>query len=150
MIGHQIVGQQGGKFKVVREIGRGGFGVVYLVEDDQKQPYAMKLIAPVSDPAARLSFEQEIKSTVGLNHPNLLAVVDFGTCTLGSQPGLFAVSEFCPDGDYRRMLSATTPQTRGIDAIVIDFKQILSGLAVLHTKIIHRDLKPENILVSGG
>jgi serine/threonine protein kinase len=150
MIGQQITGQQGGKFTVIREIGRGGFGVVYLVEDGRKRPYAMKLIAPVSAAAIQLSFEQEIKSTVGLSHPNLLAVVDFGTCAVGGQQALFAISEFCPDGDYRRILSATTPQIRGIDAIVADFRQILSGLAVLHTKIIHRDLKPENILVSGA
>lgn len=150
MIGQQIIGQQGGKFTVIREIGRGGFGVVYLVEDDQKLPYAMKLIAPVLDAAARLSFEQEIKSTLGLNHQNLLAVVDFGSCVVRSQQALFAISEFCPDGDYRRMLSSATPQTKGMDAIVSDFRQILSGLGVLHARVIHRDLKPENILVAGG
>src|SRR5882724_9140663 len=69
MIGQQIVGQQGGRFTVIREVGRGGFGVVYLVEDDQKRPYAIKLIAPVLDAAARLSFEQEIKSTIRLEPP---------------------------------------------------------------------------------
>ena len=150
MIGQEITGQQGGRFKVIREIGRGGFGIVYLVEGDKEQPYAMKLIAPVSDLGVQTSFEQEIKSTLGLNHKNLLSVVDFGTCAVGSRQGLFAVSEFCPDGDYRRVLSASTAKTRDIDAIVDDFRQIASGLDVLHSRVIHRDLKPENVLVSGG
>jgi serine/threonine protein kinase len=58
----------------------------------------------------------------------------------------FAVSEYCPDGDYRRQLSA---RRKSAETIVSDFRQILAGLHVLHSRIIHRDLKPENVLLSG-
>lgn len=149
MIGELLVGKLGRQFKVIREVGRGGFGIVYLADDGDARPFAVKLIAPVSDPAVRLSFEQELRSTEGLAHANLLSIVDYGACPVGTQQGLFAVTEYCPDGDYRRSLSSygAIPD---VGTIVQDFRQILTGLAVLHTRIVHRDLKPENILVTGG
>src|SRR5438105_15170186 len=75
MIGQVITGQRGRKFTIIREIGRGGFGIVYLAEDENKVPYAVKLIAPVSDPGVRLSFQQEVQRTLGLASENLLAIV---------------------------------------------------------------------------
>jgi len=150
MIGQHVTGHSGRVFTAIREIGRGGFGIVYLVEDDEKRQFAMKLLVPVSDAAMRLSFEQEIKSTIGLTHENLLTVVDYGTLAIGKQQGLFAVSEYCKDGDYRRVLSVCPDGHPEIQAVLSDFRQILSGLSVLHTKIIHRDLKPENVLAAGG
>jgi serine/threonine protein kinase len=89
MIGQVITGKQGHKVTVVREVGRGGFGIVYLAEDEKKVPYAVKVISPVSDPSVRLSFEQEIQSTLGLASDNLLAVIDYGECLVGSSRGLF-------------------------------------------------------------
>ncbi len=111
MIGQQVTGTAGRKFTVIREIGRGGFGIVYLVEDEKKQSFAMKLIAPVSDPAIELSFNQEIQSTVGLSHDNLLRTIDYGTCSAGNKSGLFVVTEYCPDGDYRGVLRSYAGQT---------------------------------------
>lgn len=150
MVGQRIIGNKGHEVTVAREIGRGGFGVVYLVTDDNGHNYAMKLIAPVSDPSVRLSFEQELRSTEGLTHENLLSIVDYGTCPVGNQHGLFAISEYCPDGDYRRTLEGRAGESIDIAEVVGDFRQVLSGLAVLHTRIVHRDMKPENVLIDGG
>jgi len=149
MIGQTLSGKSGQSFKVIREIGRGGFGVVYLVETPEKLTYAAKIIAPVSDPAVRTSFEQELRSTQGLASENLLAVIDYGECLVGSARGLFTVMEYCTDGDYRDVLSSSGERRLGIDEIVGHMRQILTGLKVLHTRTIHRDLKPENVFVSG-
>jgi eukaryotic-like serine/threonine-protein kinase len=149
MIGQTVEGKQGRTFTILREIGRGGFGVVYLAEDDAKAQYAVKVLAPVSDPDVRLSFEQEVRSTDGLEHRNLLRIVDYGECLIGSTRGLFAVTEFCPNGDYRNVLSSFAEKKPSIQEVVAHVKQILAGLNALHTKTIHRDLKPENILLSG-
>jgi serine/threonine-protein kinase len=150
MIGERLTGTLGRQFKVIREIGRGGFGIVYLAEAGDGQSYAVKLMAPVADPAIRLSFEQELKSTEGLAHENLLSIIDYGACPVGTKHGLFAVTEYCPDGDYRRSLSSYAANQIDIGTIVQDFRQILAGLSVLHTRIVHRDIKPENVLVAAG
>jgi serine/threonine protein kinase len=150
MIGQVITGKQGHTFTVVREIGRGGFGIVYLAEDEKKAPYAVKVIAPVSDPSVRLSFEKEIQSTLGLASENLLAVIDYGECLVGSSRGLFTVMEYCPDGDYRDLLGSYAEKHPAVEEVVSHILQILNGLKVLHTRTIHRDLKPENVLIAGG
>lgn len=149
MVGKRIEGKRGRALNVIREIGRGGFGVVYLAEDDAHKFYAVKLIAAMHDPAGQRSFEQEIESTAGLSHENLLAVLDYGTATFGDREGLFAVTEYCPDGDYRRRLASYNSVPTDFETVVCDFRQILAGLSLLHSKIVHRDLKPENVLVSG-
>jgi serine/threonine protein kinase len=150
MIGQTVIGKKGLSFTVIREIGRGGFGIVYLAEDTNKNPYALKLIAPVSDPTVRLSFEQEIQSTLGLTSDNLLTIVDYGECLVGSGRGLFVASEYCPDGDYRDLLGSYAEKYPAVEEVVSHILQILNGLKVLHTRTIHRDLKPENVLIAGG
>jgi len=150
MIGQKVVGKRGGNFNVIREIGRGGFGIVYLAEDDANQPYALKMIAPVTDATTQLSFEQEIQSTAGLAHENLVRIVDFGLCTFGRDQGLFAVSEYCPEGDYRSRVGAYVAGSATIEVVIGEFRQMLAGLGVLHSRVVHRDLKPENVLCSGA
>ena len=63
MIGQTLTSKSGQEFKVIRQIGRGGFGVVYLAEGAGQISYAAKVITPASDPAVRLSFEQELQGT---------------------------------------------------------------------------------------
>jgi eukaryotic-like serine/threonine-protein kinase len=149
MIGQTLEGQRGHRFTIIREIGRGGFGVVYLAEDETKTQYAVKIIAPVSNPDARLSYQQEVQSTVGLENKNLLRIVDYGECLVGSTRGLFAAAEFCPDGDYRNVLTSFAERKPSIQEILGHVKQILEGLKALHTRTIHRDLKPENVFLAG-
>ncbi len=149
MIGQSVSGKSGKLFKIIREIGRGGFGVVYLAEGKENTSYAVKIIAPVSNPDVRLSFEKELQSTQGLSSENLLAVVDYGECLVGSARGLFTVMEYCPDGDYRDVLSSAEKRKLSTEEVVGHMRQVLNGLKALHSRTVHRDLKPENILVSG-
>lgn len=149
MVGQVLTGKVGKTFKIIREIGRGGFGVVYLAEGEGKGFCAAKIIAPVSDSDVRLSFEKELQSTQGLASENLLAVMDYGECLVGSARGLFTVMEYCPDGDYRDVLSSAEKRQLSTVEIVGHMRQVLNGLKVLHSRTVHRDLKPENILVAG-
>jgi serine/threonine protein kinase len=123
--------------------------MVYLAEGKENTSYAVKIIAPVSNPDVRLSFEKELQSTQGLASENLLAVVDYGECLVGSARGLFTVMEYCPDGDYRDVLSSAEKRKLSTEELVGHMRQVLKGLKVLHSRTVHRDLKPENILVSG-
>jgi serine/threonine protein kinase len=143
-----IVGKTGYRFQLGRELGRGGFGVVRLASGEDGRSYAVKLIGPVRTPEVQATFEREVQIVGAIEHEHILNIVDFGS--FHAEAGdlyLFAVSEYCSDGDYRARPRNAAPLP--IDQIHGDFGQILDGLHALHSRVIHRDLKPENILVSG-
>lgn len=147
MIG-QTIGGTRGVYTVCEEIGRGGFGVVYLAKDGDGAAYALKLLAPVGDASVQRSFEQEVESVEGLDHENVLPIVDHGICVVSRGHGLFSVMPYCSDGDYRRVLEARR-QPVDVGEVVSEMEQVLAGLEALHSRIVHRDLKPENILRVG-
>lgn len=147
---NKIKGTKGKVFTIKSEIGRGGFGVVYLVSDQLENLFAMKIIEPITNPGARLSFKQEIESTIDLTHPNILPIMDYGTFKRGKDEIQFVVSQYCPNGDYRRRMFQFSSNKPTLEVVLQDFKQILEGLNVLHSKIVHRDLKPENVFVVDG
>ena len=111
--------------------------------------YALKLLGPAQAQEVQVSFEREVKSTFGLNHPNLLNIHDYGEAACDGQLWLFTVAEYCSDGDYRRTLSLYRQNSPSIQTVIHDMEQILQGLEALHARIIHRDLKPANILCVG-
>ena len=149
VIGTKVTATSGKIYTVIKEIGRGGFGVVYLAQDEVGAQHALKILSPASDPEVQLSFGQELQSTAGLHHPNILSVHDHGSMVLGADQALFTVAEYCPDGDYRRVVDEYARTRPPLERVLDDFHQILDGLEVLHTKILHRDLKPENVLRQG-
>ena len=143
MIGERLTGNSGTTYTIVDEIGRGGFGTVYRAEGPERRSYAVKSVVPVDDPVVQRSFEQEVRSTLGLAHENVLPVLDYGVCRVGQSNAFFVVSEYCANGDYASALEGYALQPPGLDKIVSDFGQILLGLSALHTKIVHRDLNPD-------
>lgn len=150
MVGIELSAVSGAKYTTVSGIGSGSFGSVFLARDETGKEFALKLIAPAVDPEAVATFRQEIESTQGLNHPNILRVIDWGKGDVLGQPALFVISELCRDGDYRKVIGSNAAKGFPIGDIVSDFIQILSGLAVLHSKVIHRDMKPANVLRDGA
>src|SRR5262245_33685527 len=73
--GHRL-----GEYRIVEMVGRGGMGVVYKAEDPQGRPVAIKLLLRGSavDDRARRRFRRETRASSGLEHPNIVAVLDSG------------------------------------------------------------------------
>lgn len=132
-------------YEVVGLLGAGGMGEVYRVRDPAlKREVAIKVLPTFvsKDPDRLHRFEQEAQAAAALNHPNILAVYQFGVF----QGAPYLVSELLEGSTLRHLLQYGPMPVRK----VIDYGvQIAQGLAAAHEKgIVHRDLKPENLFVT--
>ena len=145
MIGEKITDGAGLQYIIESEIGRGGFGVVYLAHGSDGQSYATKMIGPVSSSDLAESFKREVAAVSGIDHQNVLKFLGEGEHSYRGSRYFFTVAEYCPEGNYRSVL-----EKRGVSIqdTIVDFKQIIVGVGALHQKVIHRDIKPENILIA--
>ena len=134
-----------GPFNVVRELGRGGMGVVYLARDTRlERDVAIKALPEhlASDPSRLERFEREARTLAGLNHPNVAGI--YG---VEEQDGAkFLVLEFV-DGETLadRLERGPVPVDEAVEIAV----RIAAGVEAAHEAgVIHRDLKPANIKVT--
>ena len=134
----------GGRYRVERELGRGGMGRVFFARDlNLAREVAIKLLAAGSHREDELHrFAQEARVAGSLNHPNILAVHDVGTCAAGP----YIVSELLQGSTLRDRLGGhSLPLKTALRYTV----QLALGLAAAHERgVIHRDLKPENLFVT--
>jgi serine/threonine-protein kinase len=143
-----LIGQTiAGRFVVEELIGQGGMGKVYRAQHlGQGRPVVLKLLKPalLEDPTLVGRFEREAEAASRLDHPNLIAVLDFGR--IGPEGTLYIAMELVPGKDLRALLRDEWPvQEPRLCNIVA---QVLSALSAAHAgNVIHRDLKPENIMV---
>jgi serine/threonine-protein kinase len=133
-----------GKYEIMEELGRGGFGVVYKARDKiLERLVAVKVLHPnlINDPSFVSRFRQEAIFSARFDHPNLVPVFDFDQAE-----GLYyLVMGYMPGGSLKQLLKkeGALPEDRAIQIL----SQVGSGLAYAHRKgVIHRDLKPANIL----
>ena len=135
-----------GPYRLLREIGAGGMGVVYLAEQDEplRRTVALKLIKPGMDSRDVIArFEQERRALALLNHRNVARVLDAGT-TPGGRP--YFVMEYVPGEPITRFCDERRLTIRQRLEL---FGQACEAVQHAHQKaIIHRDLKPSNILVA--
>ncbi|MEM0984199.1 MAG: protein kinase [Planctomycetota bacterium] len=133
-----------GPYRVERELGRGGMGVVYLGVDPRlDRQVAIKMLpAKVSQDAERLArFEREAKTLAALNHPNLAGV--YGLHEHEGQQLL--VMEYVPGLTLTDRIEA---ETVPVDEAVGICMQVAAGLEAAHDQnVIHRDIKPANIRI---
>lgn len=132
-------------YEILGLLGAGGMGEVYRARDPAlKREVAIKVLqSNVSLDPDRLSrFQQEAQATAALDHPNILAVYQFGVF----QGSPYLVSELLVGQSLRQVLQrGPIPVRKGIGHAV----QIAHGLAAAHAKgVVHRDLKPENLFVT--
>ena len=134
-----------GHYRIVGQIGAGGMGVVYRARDERLNgDVAVKVLSEevARDPNRLARFEREAKAVAMLDHPNILAIHDFGT-----EEGIpYAVMELLEGQSLREVIQGDglTPG-RAVEYA----RAIADGLAAAHEKsIVHRDLKPENIFLT--
>mgnify|MGYP002622875092 CR=1 FL=1 len=126
-----------GRYRLLKELGRGSFGEVWLAQDEQlDMQVAVKVYIALDDRGIE-DFKKEYKNAYDLNHPNLLHANHFDICD--RRP--FLVMPYCPDS----ALSLIGNCDR--DTLWQFIKDVSAGLAYLHSKdIVHHDIKPDNIL----
>jgi serine/threonine-protein kinase len=136
-----------GQYRLIRKIGEGGMGEVYLAEHQMlKRPCALKLIKPEAgaDPVTLARFEREVQAASQLAHPNSIEIFDYGH---GDDGTFFYVMEYLQGMSLVDLVRTSGPLTAG-RAIYL-FRQICAALAEAHAKgLVHRDLKPANIFVA--
>lgn len=138
-------GQKLGRYEIVRDLGRGGMGAVYLAFDSELgRRVALKILPSglCDDDEACRRFAREAKVVSALNHPNVLTIHEIGRIDSIA----FIATEFVDGKTLRQMLSEegriAPPNVVAIGA------QIAAALAEAHAAgFIHRDIKPDNIMV---
>jgi serine/threonine protein kinase len=139
-----------GRYELLRELGSGGVGSVYLAQDRQTgEPVALKKLSRV-DAKSVLRFKREFRSLANMQHPNLVRLYDLERehdgiwfLTMEYVPGTDLVSHLRPEG-------APAPDWHTDPARVLSsFRQLARGVSALHgAGMLHRDLKPSNVLVT--
>ena len=131
-----------GPYRVIREIGAGGMGIVYLAI--QKQPVEREVaLKIIQAPSLVKTIALECKSLAAMNHPNVAVIFDGGADPISMMP-YFAMEyvDGCPITSYCNEKRLSIKQRLDI------FIQLCNGVQHAHQKrIIHRDLKPANVLV---
>jgi serine/threonine protein kinase/tetratricopeptide (TPR) repeat protein len=136
-------GEMIGDYRLVRELGQGGMGAVYLAYDTRLGRHAALKFLPsrFHSPERVLRLEREAKAASALNHPHILTIYDFG-----QQNGRdFIASEFVEGRTLRDHITANDLTLNQILELTM---QVASALGTAHAAgIIHRDIKPENIML---
>src|SRR4051794_18783583 len=135
-----------GDFRLERELGRGGMGIVYLAEETNLGRWvALKVIAPdlAGDAEFRARFEREARVAAGLDHPNVVPLF-----AAGEVEGQLYLSMRHVDGTDLKTLLQQRGRLDYPEATAI-VAQVGSALDAAHAGgLVHRDVKPGNILLA--
>lgn len=145
----------GGRYELQECIGSGGMAEVYRAQDGVLgRDVAVKLLNPerAADPAFLERFRREARAAARLNHPNIVAIYDWGSPEAGRGPDgdprydFFIVMEYVAGG------SLAVPARRGplpeVEALGLA-AQIAAALEAAHLQgVVHRDIKPQNVLLT--
>jgi serine/threonine protein kinase len=138
-------GERVGAYRVVREIGRGGMGAVFLAEraDEYRKRVAIKLIHGGSRDGLLLQrFLGERQILASLDHPNIARLVDGGATEDGSPYLVMDYVEGVPIDEYCDQRRLSTAERLRL------FRVVCSTVSYAHRNlVVHRDIKPSNILV---
>ena len=132
-----------GRYEILGEIGRGGFGVVYSAHDPvMRRNVAVKVLTAVSDPALLARFRSEAGTTGNLRHKNIITVYDYGEHD--GQP--FLVMELLEGRSLQEVIRDGPPLSLFEKVSVL--LQVAEGLRFAHEQgVVHRDVKPSNVML---
>ena len=140
------VGATIGRYKLLEHIGEGGFGVVYMAEQQHpvRRRVALKVIKPGMDTRQVVArFEAERQALALMDHPHIARVLDVGATEVGRPYFVMELVRGVPITDYCDSNSLSTRERLSL------FLQVCNAVQHAHTKgVIHRDLKPTNVLVT--
>jgi tRNA A-37 threonylcarbamoyl transferase component Bud32/tetratricopeptide (TPR) repeat protein len=141
-----VRGELADRYRIERELGRGGAATVYLAEDlAQQRQVAVKVLHPeLVEAVGGQRFLREIRLAASLHHPHLVAIHSWG-----ETKGLFYfVAPYLPDGSLRARLQRE--RQLSVDEALRITREVADALGHVHDHaIVHRDVKPENILFAG-
>ncbi len=136
-----------GNYEVLRELGRGGFGVVYLgrhVRTARLAALKKTHRAAALDPKTRRMFQREISILKDLHHGNIVRLMEHG---IEDDADYFA-SEFMDGGDAGNLMESDHQRELPPGVAIGLAIQVLDGLACAHERgYVHRDIKPQNLLL---
>jgi non-specific serine/threonine protein kinase/serine/threonine-protein kinase len=143
----RVSGRQIGAYKIIRELGRGGLGAVYLAaraDDEYRKEVAIKLVRRGLDTDDILRrFRNERQILAQLDHPNVARLIDGGTTDDGLPYFVMEYVKGEPIGAYCNAHALTTADRLNL------FRKVCAAVTYAHQNlVIHRDLKPSNILVT--
>ncbi|MEM6692583.1 MAG: protein kinase [Planctomycetota bacterium] len=135
-----------GPYKLLQQIGEGGFGLVFMAErvESIQQKVAVKIVKPGMDSKNIIArFETERQALALMDHPNIARVLDAGATETGRPYFVMELVKGLPITEY-----CTKAQLSTVDRLAL-FSQVCSAVQHAHQKgVIHRDIKPSNVLVS--
>jgi tetratricopeptide (TPR) repeat protein len=135
------------RYRIERELGRGGMATVYLAEDlKHHRQLAIKVLNPeLTASVGADRFLREIEIAARLNHPNILMLIDSGE----ADGFLYYVMPYVAGESLRDRLNRE-PQLPIADALEIT-REVAAALSHAHAHdVVHRDIKPENIMLDAG
>ena len=130
-----------GRYEIVRRLGRGGMGAVYLARDARlDRPVALKVPVAAADPRTAARFLSEARAAAALRHPHVCPIYD-----VGEERGRpFLTMPHLPGPG---LLDAGDGRPRAVRAAVELVRKLADAMAHAHVRgVVHRDLKPSNVL----
>jgi serine/threonine protein kinase, bacterial len=142
----------GDRYRILRDIGHGGFGQTYLAEDSNRfnEPCVLKELAPSAEnqdtlEKAKELFAREAEVLYKLQHPQIPRFREW--FVESTRQSMFLVQDYVEGPTYQEILRDRQPQNFSESEVVTLFTQILPVLSYIHVRgVVHRDLSPDNLI----